>query len=160
MAIVLVAGLPAAKGAGPLDVSSSTDLPRLCDDGLVDQAGAERFAADWARHWNNRDLDALLDHFSDDVLWTSPVAAQIIDGSDGVVRGKPALRAYYSEGLRRLPNLRFEVVRVYRGVDTMVINYRNQNGALVNEVLSFDGDLVREGHGTYADDPPGSTPGG
>ena len=31
----------------------------------------------------------------------------------------------------------------------MVINYRNQKGGLVCEVLLFDGDLVREGHGTY-----------
>jgi hypothetical protein len=31
----------------------------------------------------------------------------------------------------------------------LVINYRNERGGLVNEVLHFDGDLVREGHGTY-----------
>ena len=30
-----------------------------------------------------------------------------------------------------------------------MINYRNERGGLVNEVLMFDGDLVREGHGTY-----------
>jgi len=30
-----------------------------------------------------------------------------------------------------------------------VINYRNHRGDLVNEVLTFDGDLVCEGHGTY-----------
>ena len=29
----------------------------------------------------------------------------------------------------------------------MVINYRNHRGDSVNEVLMFDGDLVREGHG-------------
>ena len=27
--------------------------------------------------------------------------------------------------------------------------YRNQSGGTVSEVLSFDGPLVREGHGTY-----------
>ncbi len=35
------------------------------------------------------------------------------------------------------------------GVDTLVLNYRNQAGGLVNEVLTFDGDLVCQGHGTY-----------
>jgi hypothetical protein len=29
-----------------------------------------------------------------------------------------------------------------------VINYRNHRGELVNEVLTFDGNLVRVGHGT------------
>jgi hypothetical protein len=51
-----------------------------------------------------------------------------------------------------LPDLHFEIVDVYRGESTLVINCRNHLGALVNEVLIFDGDgLVREGHGTYLD---------
>ena len=58
--------------------------------------------------------------------------------------------AYYAEGLRRTPELHFEVVGVYQGVNVLVINYRNQRGALVDEVLVFDdAGLVREGHGTY-----------
>jgi ketosteroid isomerase-like protein len=116
----------------------------------VDDTAANRFATQWAQHWNSHDLEGLLSHFSDDVLWTSPVAAQIVDGSDGVLRGKVALRDYYAEGLRRTPELHFEVVGVYHGVNVLVINYRNHRGALVNEVLSFDdAGLVREGHGTY-----------
>jgi hypothetical protein len=35
-----------------------------------------------------------------------------------------------------------------------VINYRNQAGVLVNEVLTFDGPLVRVGHGTYEAESP------
>jgi hypothetical protein len=116
----------------------------------MDSTEASRFAAEWAQDWNSHDLEALLSHFSDDVLWTSPVAAQIVEGSNGVLRGKVALRAYYAEGLRRTPELHFEVVGVYQGVNVLVINYRNQRGALVDEVLSFDdAGLVREGHGTY-----------
>jgi hypothetical protein len=38
---------------------------------------------------------------------------------------------------------------LYVGVHTLVINYRNQAGRLVNEVLVFDGALVAQGHGTY-----------
>jgi hypothetical protein len=126
----------------------------------VDNTAANLFATQWAEHWNSRDLEGLLSHFSDDVLWTSPVAEQIVDGSDGVLRGKAALRAYYAEGLRRTPELHFEVVGVYQGVNMLVINYRNQRGALVNEVLSFDdADLVGEGHGTYLGDGASSATG-
>ena len=32
---------------------------------------------------------------------------------------------------------------------TLVINHRNHRGEVVNEVLTFDDGLVREGHGTY-----------
>jgi ketosteroid isomerase-like protein len=119
-------------------------------DGRVNHTDARRFADDWLAAWNAHDLDALLRHFTDDVVFTSPVAARLL-GGDGVLRGKAALRRYWTEGLRRIPGLRFEVVGVYVGVDTVVIHYRNQLGRLVNEVLTFEGGLVKEGHGTYLD---------
>jgi hypothetical protein len=126
----------------------------------VDNTAANRFATQWAQHWNSHDLEGLLGHFSDDVLWTSPVATQIVEGSVGVLRGKVALRAYYAEGLRRAPELHFEVVGVYQGVNMLVINYRNQRGSLVNEVLRFDdAGLVQEGHGTYLGDGASSATG-
>jgi ketosteroid isomerase-like protein len=109
------------------------------------------FAQEWVAAWNAHDLDTLLAHFAEDVVFTSPVAAQLLPGSDGVIRGRAALRAYWTEGLRRIPDLRFEVVAIYAGVDTLVINYRNQKGGLVNEVLRFEAGLVVEGHGTYRD---------
>ncbi|SEH93390.1 SnoaL-like domain-containing protein [Mycolicibacterium rutilum] len=111
---------------------------------------AHRFADDWVRAWNAHDVEAVLAHFHDDVLFTSPVAARVLPETGGVVRGKDALRRYWTTALQGLPDLHFEVVDVYRGESTLVIHYRNQRGDLVNEVLIFDADgQVREGHGTY-----------
>jgi ketosteroid isomerase-like protein len=110
-----------------------------------------RFADGWAEAWNAHDIEAVLEHFHDDVLFTSPVAARVVPESGGVVRGKPALRAYWTTALAGMADLHFEVLGVYRGESVLVINYRNQSGGLVNEVLVFDGALVREGHGTYVD---------
>jgi ketosteroid isomerase-like protein len=127
----------------------------------MDHATAQKFADGWAQAWNAHDLEEVLGHFADDVVFSSPAAAQLISGSDGVVRGKSALRAYWAEGLRRIPDLHFTVLDVYAGVSAVVINYRNQKGARVSEVLIFDGPLVAEGHGTYlgADaNPVGATP--
>jgi len=67
------------------------------------------------------------------------------------VRGKAALRQYWTAALAALPGLRFDVIDVYQGQSVLVINYRNERGRLVNEVLEFDGDRVRRGHGTYRD---------
>lgn len=107
------------------------------------------FAQDWVDAWNRHDVEAVLAHFHEDVVFTSPVAAQVVPESGGVIRGKAALRDYWVTALAQLPDLHFEIVGVYRGVSSLVINYRNHRGNLVNEVLIFDGDLVREGHGTY-----------
>lgn len=107
------------------------------------------FAQRWVDSWNDHDVEAVLAHFHEDVVFTSPVAERVVPGSRGVVRGKQALREYWTRALAQLPDLHFEIVGVYQGVSTVVINYRNHRGQLVNEVLIFDGDLVREGHGTY-----------
>lgn len=91
----------------------------------------------------------MLAHFADEVVFTSPVAARVLEVSDGVVRGKDGLRAYWTLALDRIPDLHFELLGVYAGVSAIVINYRNQVGGLVNEVLIFQDGLVREGYGTY-----------
>ena len=118
----------------------------------MEPAALRTFVDEWAMAWNAHDVESLLRHFAEDVVFTSPVAAQLFTSSGGVVRGKAALREYWTEGLRRLPDLHFEVLATYVGVDTVVINYRNQRGSLVNEVLVFDGPLIVEGHGTYRQD--------
>jgi ketosteroid isomerase-like protein len=107
------------------------------------------FADDWVRAWNEHDVEAVLAHFHDDVVFSSPVAARMFPETGGVVRGKDALREYWVTALRVLPDLHFDLVGVYRGESVLVLDYRNERGGLVNEVLTFDGDVVREGHGTY-----------
>ncbi len=118
------------------------------------------FSAEWQDAWNAHDLDRLLGHFHDDVVFTSPVAAAIFPETSGHIRGKAALRAYWAEGLRRIPDLHFTIEQVFAGVDTIVIRYHNQKGVAVSEVLVFEGDKVKSGHGTYpvgVEDPAGAS---
>lgn len=107
------------------------------------------FGQQWVQAWNAHDVEAVLRHFHEDVVFTSPVAARILPETEGVIRGKPALRRYWTVAIERMPDLRFAVENVYQGIDTVVITYRNQSGGLVNEVLKFVGNVVVEGHGTY-----------
>jgi hypothetical protein len=115
----------------------------------MDQISAAQFADSWVKAWNAHDVDAVLAHFSDDVVFTSPVATRVVPESAGVLRGKAALRDYWTTALARIPDLHFDIVGVYTGVDHLVLNYRNHLGGLVCEVLRFDGALVAEGAGTY-----------
>lgn len=127
----------------------------------MDHVAVREFVDSWVTAWNAHDLDAVLAHFAENVTFRSPIAAQLL-GGDGIIQGKAALRAYWAEGLRRIPDLRFEVLGSYVGVGCLVINYRNQRGGLVSEVLIFDGPLVVDGYGTYLGDdanPAGATAG-
>lgn len=110
---------------------------------------AVAFSEQWAAAWNAHDLESVLQHFDENVVFTSPVAARLLPNTADVVRGKSALRNYWTRALQHIGNLHFVVEAVYAGMDTIVINYRNQDGGEVNEFLRFNNGLVTEGHATY-----------
>ena len=109
----------------------------------------QTFAAAWLAAWNAHDVEAVLSHFHEDAVFTSPFAALVVPESGGRLVGKPAIRAYWSVAITRVPDLHFTLDTLFVGVDCLVIAYVNQKGVRVSEVLKFAGDLVIEGHGTY-----------
>ncbi|MBV6696792.1 nuclear transport factor 2 family protein [Kitasatospora aureofaciens] len=115
----------------------------------MDHAFATTFAQEWAAAWNAHDLERILAHFTDDVVFASPRILEILGDPSGEVRGKEALRAYWAKGLQHLPDLHFTIEDVRASVDTLVINYRNEQGRPVAEVLTFRDDLVCRGLGAY-----------
>jgi ketosteroid isomerase-like protein len=125
----------------------------LCKNTEMTNDEFREFSTEWAGAWNAHDLDRILIHFSEDVTFVPPMATLLMPESGGVIQGKRMLEEYWREGLRRIPDLHFDVIATYVGVDTLVINYRNQKGGLVNEVLELDGHLVVRGNATYLDDP-------
>src|ERR1041384_3300860 len=68
------------------------------------------FAQEWAEAWNRRDVEAVLAHFHDDVVFTSPTALAVV--GTPAVHGKAALRDYWSRALSRITSIRFRVDRV------------------------------------------------
>jgi ketosteroid isomerase-like protein len=123
-------------------VSRAPDTMRSTPDPVA-------FARRWAAEWNARDLEAILAHYAPDVVFRSPVAARVLPGSAGTVRGLDALRHYWSTALTASPGLRFEVLDVYAGIDTLVIRFRNEKGELRAEVLTFRDGLIVEGRGLF-----------
>ena len=112
---------------------------------------AQRWAEQWIAEWNRHDVEAVLTHFADDVVFVSPVAATVTGDPSGVVRGKDALRAYWTTALASRADLHFELVDVHLGVDAIAIGYRDQTGRATTEVAVFDVDgQVTRGWGLYA----------
>jgi hypothetical protein len=112
----------------------------------------QTFVAEWIAAWNAHDVEAVLSHFHEDAVFSSPFAALLVPESGGKLAGKQAIRAYWHAGLARVPDLHFTLEAVFVGVDCLVIAYVNQKQVRVSEVLKFAGDLVVEGHGTYPAD--------
>jgi acyl-CoA thioesterase FadM len=94
-------------------------------------------ARDWVESWNAHDLERILEHYDDDVVLTSPVAAERLGDPSGTVRGKAALRAYFQLGLAAFPALRFDLVDVMWGVSSVVLYYVNQRGTMTGELMEL-----------------------
>ena len=118
---------------------------------MIDRAFAERFAKEWIEVWNAHDLNAILSHYADDVVFHSPRIAQVMGERIDRVAGKPALARYWGKALANAKDLHFTFDRLYLGSDSLTIAYRNHRGQHAAETFVSDGrGLVKESVATYA----------
>jgi ketosteroid isomerase-like protein len=119
----------------------------------MDTQFALSFAEEWEAAWNSHDLERILTHYAEDVVFESPHIRERFGKPTDEVHGKAALAEYWGAGLQREGNdLHFTVEDVRFSVNTIVINYRNQHGHAVAEVLRFRDGQVAWGCGAYAPD--------
>jgi predicted ester cyclase len=106
---------------------------------------AWKLAEHWVAAWNGHDLDLIMTHYDDAIELTSPVAARLLETSDGMVVGKDNLRAYFRRGLEANPELQFHLEDVLWGIHSVVLYYKNQKGTRTAEFmeLSAAGKVVR-----------------
>ena len=117
-------------------------------------------AQEWLSAWNAHDLERILAHYAEDVELTSPFVAKLTGQSDGIVRGKAALRDYFVRGLQAHPALRFDFVRLYPGVRSCVLEYHSLSGLRTAELMEFDErGKVRRVLAHYHGDAPGISSG-
>jgi hypothetical protein len=117
---------------------------------LIEQSWANEFAKQWISAWNSHDLDRILSHYVDDFEMSSPLIIERKKDPNGVLRGKAAIRDYWAIGLAANPPLRFELIDVHVGVNTIGIVYRSVGRRRVIELLTFNADKeVIRGSGLY-----------
>jgi ketosteroid isomerase-like protein len=107
---------------------------------MLTESEAKNFAQEWIAAWNSHDLEAILSHYGEEIVLTSPVAARILDAPGGTVRGKASLGEYFRRGLQAYPDLHFELLDVMFGMSSVVLCYKNQKGTKSAEFMEFGGD--------------------
>lgn len=115
---------------------------------MIDPAA---FAAEWVEAWNTHDLDRILTHYADDIVFISPASTRYTGDPSGRVAGKAALAAYWGRALAAIPDLRFTLRSVLSGPNAVAIRYfSSRTQAEVIEVLRFGPDgLVAEAAAYY-----------
>ena len=112
---------------------ASDQMQQLTEEAVWSAARA------WCDAWNRRDVNAMMEHYADDVEFNSPTIVHRWGHADGWLRGKERLRANFEIGVKA-PNLRFELIDVLLGVNAMCVIYRRETGTLVTDLVEFNQD--------------------
>ncbi|QDF37429.1 nuclear transport factor 2 family protein [Bradyrhizobium symbiodeficiens] len=89
----------------------------------------------WVDAWNSRDLERVLALYDEAAVMTSDRIPMMGFDASGTVRGKAALRSYWSKALGLIPNLHFTVIELFVSPDSVVVFYENERGKRICEYL-------------------------
>ena len=106
---------------------------------MIQKEWAQEFAEEWCAAWNAGDLMRIFSHYADDFEMTSPLIVERMGVASGVLKGKDAIRPYWSAGLAARPKLHFELLDVSTGVNSIAIRYHSRTrGKIGIEHIVFD----------------------
>jgi ketosteroid isomerase-like protein len=112
---------------------------------------ARVFADRWISEWNQKDVEAMLTHFSESVAFTSPRAKAIVGTSR--VEGKSSLREYWTKAIDRIQTIHFTLDYVISNGDRIGIVYIAEIDGRRMRCVEFmvfgDDGLVRQGEAMH-----------
>lgn len=99
----------------------------------------------WIDAFNAHDVERLIALYADDCTHTSPKIRALHPETGGQLVGKAALRTWWTDAIKRLPGLRYELVRLTANDERVVLEYLRHapNEAPMPVAEAFD---VRAGH--------------
>ncbi len=106
----------------------------------MNNAQAQTVAHEWIAAFNSHDLETSLSHYAESVELTSLLVTKVLGDPAGTVRGKHALRAYFAKALAAAPELKFELLDVFAGVNSAAVHFRSNLRGLQVEVMELDTD--------------------
>jgi ketosteroid isomerase-like protein len=120
--------------------------PMLTDD------RAKRYAHEWLAAWNAHDVERVLAPWHEQCVFRSPLVVRVTGDASATVRGKAALRTYWTRALGTASRLHFKLDTIFVGHDSVVLGYRNHRSQVCAEWHRFaDDGATIEGAAHYSD---------
>lgn len=99
---------------------------------------AKSFAEHWINSWNSHDVNAIMSHYADEIVFHSPFIPLLKFNDTGIITNKQDLRKYFEIGLNTYPDLHFTFHSLFTGLNTLVIHYTSVNNREALEVFEFN----------------------
>ena len=100
----------------------------------------------WMAAFNTKDLSALLALYDDAAEHFSPKLKVRQPETNGLIKGKAALRAWWQDAFTRLPSLHYELIRLTPYEDRVFMEYvrsvSNEEDLYVGEMLELKNNLI------------------
>lgn len=103
-------------------------------------------ATQWFAAFNDQNLENLLALYHDEAQHYSPKLKVRHPETNGLIKGKAALRAWWKDAFERLPSLRYKVVRLTPYDNRVFMEYIRQvsgeDDLYVGEMLEIENGLI------------------
>ncbi|MGQ7932483.1 YybH family protein [Paraburkholderia sp. D1E] len=99
---------------------------------------AEVHAKDWIEAWNAHDLERIMSHYSQDVVFEAETVRARWKQPDGKLLGIAELRRHFALGLTLAPQLKFQLENVLLAPSGYAILYRRENGNRVIDCVTLN----------------------
>ena len=100
----------------------------------------------WFHAFNIKDLDLLLSLYHKDAQHYSPKLKIRMPETQGLIKGKQALRDWWKDAFDRLPSLEYEVIKLTADDEQVFMEYTRhilgEEDLSVGEVLQIDNGLI------------------
>ncbi|HRI25788.1 MAG TPA: nuclear transport factor 2 family protein [Ferruginibacter sp.] len=83
----------------------------------------QQIAHNWFDAFNAHDIEMLLALYADDAEHYSPKLKLRQPETNGLIKGKPALRAWWTDAFTRLPQLHYEVLQLTANDSRVFMEY-------------------------------------
>jgi ketosteroid isomerase-like protein len=107
----------------------------------------KQIAIRWFEAFNEHDLEKLLALYHNDAEHFSPKLKIRLPETQGLIKGKTALRSWWKDAFDRLPSLNYEIKKLTADEEQVFMEYtrhvQGEEDLLVGEVLEInDGKIV------------------
>lgn len=106
----------------------------------------KQIATKWFEAFNEHDLEKLLALYDDNAQHYSPKLKIRMPETQGLIKGKQALREWWKDAFDRLPTLQYEVIKLTADDEQVFMEYirhvAGEENLSVGEVLQIDKGLI------------------
>lgn len=100
----------------------------------------QEFANNWLAAWNSKDIEKIIEFYSDEIVLVSPIVKNLTGYQDGIIIKKSEIKDMWLKVFQQIPELQYSLVAVVVGIDSLTIHYTSSLCDMVADVLKFDRD--------------------